>query len=87
MWVFAGIYGPLTRDGKSLLREELGALRGLWEDPWCIRGDFNGISFPYERSWVRRSNQSMREFSEFIDDLEVVDLPLKGGKFTWYGGL
>ncbi|RVW12507.1 hypothetical protein CK203_082433 [Vitis vinifera] len=36
--------------GKSMIGsekedfwEELGAIRGLWEDPWCIGGDFNAI--------------------------------------------
>ena len=29
----------------------------------------------------------MRRFSEIIDVLELVDLPLLGGKFTWSGGL
>ena len=84
---FIGIYGPLTRDVRSLLWEELGALRGLWEDPWCIGGDFNVIRFLCERSRVRRLYRAVRRFSNFIDDLELVDLPLKGGKFTWCGGL
>ena len=34
-----------------------------------------------------RLNQSMRGFSDAIDDLELVDLPLNGGNFTWSGGL
>ena len=75
-------FRPLTRDGSSLLWEELGALRGLWEDLWCIGGDFNVIRFPCERSSVRRLNLLMRGFSQFIDDLELVNLSLKGGKFT-----
>ena len=29
VWVFSGVYGPLTKDGKSLLWEELSAIRGL----------------------------------------------------------
>ena len=32
-WVFIGVYGPLSKDGSTLLWEELGAIRGLWEDP------------------------------------------------------
>ena len=31
-------------------------------------------------------NHSMRQFSEFIDELELIDLPLLGGNFTWSGG-
>ena len=29
----------------------------------------------------------MRRFAQVIDDLELVDLPLQGGSFTWSGGL
>ncbi|RVW97672.1 Transposon TX1 uncharacterized 149 kDa protein [Vitis vinifera] len=29
----------------------------------------------------------MRRFAEIVDDLELVDLPLQGGEFTWNGGL
>ena len=29
----------------------------------------------------------MRQFSKFIDELELIDLPLLGDNFTWSGGL
>ncbi|KAL6312511.1 hypothetical protein AAG906_033303 [Vitis piasezkii] len=29
----------------------------------------------------------MRRFAQVMDDLELVDLPLQGGSFTWSGGL
>ena len=29
----------------------------------------------------------MKRFSEIIEDLELRDLPLQGGSFTWKGGL
>ena len=49
VWIFSGVYGPFSRDGRSLIWEELSAIRGLWEDPWCIGGgDFNVICFPSE---------------------------------------
>ena len=32
-------------------------------------------------------SSSMRRFSEVIDDLDLRDLPLQGGPFTWSGGL
>ena len=50
VWAFTGVYSPLSKDGRSLIWEELSAIRGLWEDPWCIGGDFNVIRFPSERS-------------------------------------
>ena len=67
--------------------EELGAIRGLWSDPWCIGGDFNVIRFLSKRSREGRLFGSMRRFSEVIDELALRDLPFQGGPFTWSGGL
>ena len=67
--------------------EEFGAIRGLWDDPWCLGGDFNIILFQQERSSQRRISSAIRRFAETVDDLELVDLPLQGGEFTWNGGL
>ena len=86
VWAFTGVYGPLSRDGRTLFQEELGAEIGLWEEPWCVAGDFNVNCFPFERSRVGRLNISMRRFSEVIDEMELVDLPLSGGNFNWRGG-
>ncbi|RVX10943.1 hypothetical protein CK203_013310 [Vitis vinifera] len=86
-WVFTGVYGPFTKVERKGMWEELGAIRGLWDDPWCLGGDFNITLFQHERSSQRRTSSAMRRFAEFVDDLELVDLPLQGGEFTWSGGL
>ena len=83
VWIFTGVYVPLTRDGRLLVQDELGVVKGLWEDPWCVRGDFNVISFPSEHNRLGRLNRSMYRFSEVINDLELV--ALLGGKYTWRG--
>ncbi|XP_057528953.1 uncharacterized protein LOC130807666 [Amaranthus tricolor] len=46
-------------------------------------GDFNVILHPYERTRTFRCDRSMREFSEWIVDLGLIDIPLHGVKFTW----
>ena len=58
---------------------ELGAIKGLWNEPWCVAEDFNMIRFPSERSRGGRLTQAMRRFSEVIEELELRDLPLQGG--------
>ena len=40
-WTFLGVYGPVERRLKEAFWEELGSIRGWWEGPWCLRGDFN----------------------------------------------
>ncbi|RVX20185.1 Transposon TX1 uncharacterized 149 kDa protein [Vitis vinifera] len=87
MWFFTGVYGPTLKSYREPFWEELGAIRGLWSDPWCIGGDFNVIRFPSERSREGRLSGSMRRFSKVLDELALRDLPLQGGPYTWSGGL
>ncbi|RVW51067.1 LINE-1 retrotransposable element ORF2 protein [Vitis vinifera] len=87
LWTFTGVYGPTIKRHRELFWEELGAIRGLWSDPWCIGGDFNVVRFLASASRVGRLTGSMRRFSEVIEELALKDLPLHGGLFTWSGGL
>ena len=86
-WVFTGVYELTTKEGRDQLWDDLGAVRGLWGKPWCIGGDFNVTHFPNERNREGRILSSMRKFSQVIDELELKDLPLQGGSYTWKGGL
>ncbi|RVX21004.1 hypothetical protein CK203_002724 [Vitis vinifera] len=78
--IFSGVYGPTMKRYREFFWEKLGVIRGLWNDPWCIGGDFNVIRFPSERSRDGRVSSSMRRFSEVIDDLDLRDLPLRGAR-------
>ena len=86
VWMFTRVYGPFTREERECLWEELGAIRGIWEDPWCLGGDFNIILFQRERSRQGRLTAAMRRFAQIVDELELVDLPMQGGLFTWNRG-
>ena len=61
--MFIGVYGPVERSFKDLFWEELGSIRGLWNVPWCLGGDFNEILSPNERSKGGRIPPAMRRFS------------------------
>ena len=86
-WIFSGVYGPLLKKEMEDFWAELGAVRALWSDLWCVAGDFNVVRFLVESSRGGRLSFSMRRFSEIIEDLELRDLSLQGGSFTWKGGL
>ena len=87
VWVFTGVYGPFSREERECLWEENGAIRGLWEERWCLGDDFNTILYQSERSRNGRITSAMRRFAQIINDLGLVDIPLQGGSFTWSGGL
>ena len=46
-------------------------------------GDFNVVRFPSERLGSNSFTTAMREFSNFISEQGLIDLPLQGGSFTW----
>ncbi|RVW12516.1 hypothetical protein CK203_082429 [Vitis vinifera] len=83
----SGVYGPFTKVEREGMWEELGAIRGLWDDPWCLGGDFNITLFQQERSSQRRISSAMRRFAETVDDLELVDCPFRGESSHGMGGL
>ena len=86
LWAFTGVYGPVKRSKRELFWEELGALKGLWEGPWCIGGDFNMVLSPNDRNSIGRLSHPVRHFNEVLNELGLRDLPLQGGPFTWRGG-
>ena len=86
VWMFTRVYGPFSREERGWLWEELGAIRGLWNDPWCLGGDFNVILSQRKRSRQGRLTGAMRRFAQIVDELELLDLPMQGGLFTWNGG-
>ena len=46
-------------------------------------GDFNVVRFPFERSGSTSFTAAMWEFSNFISEQGLIDIPLQGGPLTW----
>ena len=46
-------------------------------------GDFNVVRFPFKLSGSTSFTVAMREFSNFISEQGLIDIPLQGGSFTW----
>jgi hypothetical protein len=82
-WAYSGVYGPIRAVDRNLMWEELAGIASWWEVPWCVGGDFNIVRYPSERVGSTTLSHSMRDFSEFIFTMGLLDLPMEGGNFTW----
>ena len=78
LWIFTRVYDPMCRRNRESFWDELGGIRGLWSDPWCIGGDFNMIRFSGERIRGGGLSPAMRRFLEVIEDLEQRDTLCRG---------
>ena len=87
VWMFTWVYGPILTEEREDFWDELCAIKGLWNDPLCVGGDFNAVRILEERRSCQRFLASMRRFSQFIEEMCLKDLLLFGGLFTWCGGL
>ena len=82
-WVGTGLYGPTIDGLRHEFWDELSTVCQKWALPWCVFGDFNMVHFPSERLGCTRLTCHMMDFSDFIEESHLVDLPLGGGQYTW----
>ena len=66
--------------------DELIGIQQYWDVPWCYIRDFNIIRLPSEWLGGLRLTLAMETFFEFIEELNLIDLPLEGGSYTWSSG-
>ncbi|CAL5339220.1 unnamed protein product [Camellia sinensis] len=81
--VVVNIYAPNDSRLRSQLWEVLFRLRLSFQQPWCIGGDFNEVRSMGERKGCLRRDRGMSEFNEFLEKMELCDLPMLGRRFTW----
>jgi hypothetical protein len=77
------------RDKRSLWCNILMSKEGFGDGLWCVVGDFNSVRETYERRGVATNSiggrsLEMVDFDAFLNNLEMIDLPLIGRSFTWF---
>ncbi|MCH81419.1 LINE-1 reverse transcriptase like, partial [Trifolium medium] len=81
------VYAPSSSSGKrklwqALLEFKLNNEKG----EWCLGGDFNAVLKVGERkgssSLYRQAERW--EFNQFVEGMDVIDIPVTGKKFTWF---
>ena len=58
-------------------------VRDNLEVPFLRMGDFNEVLNVGERSGNSNFTRSMEDFRQWVEDMNLVDLPLIERKFTW----
>ncbi|KAM3222863.1 hypothetical protein P3L10_022133 [Capsicum annuum] len=82
----SGTRGVIIMVERKEVWDELGAVKGILEGPWAVCGNLNMCRFPTEKRDCQRRTSAMIELSDTIEDLELTDLPLEGGSYTWFRG-
>ena len=82
-WFCTSIYGLNADQHRAALWEELW-VRVRWTMAWLLFRDFNIIRYPCERLGYSSFSPAMFDFSNFIENNFLVDLPLDGASFIWF---
>ena len=77
------IYGPNDRAGRFHVFSEIKSAISTINKTTLLLGDFNVTLHSWERQGTYRCARSTYEFSCWIRDLGLIDIPLQGTKFTW----
>ncbi|GAU48515.1 hypothetical protein TSUD_244350 [Trifolium subterraneum] len=88
-FLVANVYAPCDDGAKLVLWGSLSArIQSLGRQRLCVYGDFNAVKLVDERRSSRGESRSLDHipFNSFIDDNNLIDLPLSGRKFTWFKG-
>ncbi|XP_015169579.1 uncharacterized protein, partial [Solanum tuberosum] len=81
-----GVYAPTCNLERQEVWWEIGAVRSLFTGPWVLGGDFNIVRYASEKRNCSRTSVYMNDFSDVIEDMELIDPPLEGGNYTWARG-
>ena len=79
IWACSGVYGPNHNNVRGYMWDELVGIQQYWNVPWCCIWDFNVVRFPSGWRGGSRLTLAMEKFSEFVEDLNLIDLPLERG--------
>ena len=80
------VYRPHTAGEKKAFWQELLELKNSLDIPLIVMGDFNEITCPEKRLGCVTMSRLMAEFVEWINEMELSNLPFSGCKFTWSRG-
>ena len=87
LFFFVNVYAPCNTAGRRVLWETLYNLKyGSSAGEWCLVGDFNAVSNREERTGISENwgHIDMVDFNAFVNEMNLIDPPLHGNKFTYF---
>ncbi|XP_073360397.1 uncharacterized protein [Aegilops tauschii subsp. strangulata] len=82
-WKLTNIYGPCQQDARVDFLDWFKNYQVGDDENWLVLGDFNYIRYHHNRNKDGGSINDMFLFNEAISNQALVEIPLKGRKFTW----
>jgi hypothetical protein len=82
-WNLTVVYGSCQGQERQQFVGWLNYLQILDDDNWMILGDFNFYRSPDNRNRGGGNMQDVMTFNDIINNLGLLEIPLKGRSFTW----
>jgi len=82
-WWWTSVYGPQGDQEKLMFLDEMQLIRSSCLDAWVVWGDFNLIYQAADKNNRRLNRRLMNSFRDFLGEVELQELHLKGRLFTW----
>jgi exonuclease III len=82
-WILTNIYDPCQAERKAMFLDWFANIDMPDDTDWLIVRDFNFIRSPSDRNKPGGDTNGMLLFNEAINNLGIIELALKGRKFTW----
>ncbi|XP_071694370.1 uncharacterized protein [Rutidosis leptorrhynchoides] len=80
--IITNVYGPHNDEGKKELWDSLEILMSYKDAGWVICGDFNEVRIESERLNSLFIERRAAMFNNFIEKMQLVEIPLLGKNFT-----
>ncbi|KAE8687812.1 Beta-adaptin-like protein A [Hibiscus syriacus] len=81
--VLINVYGPSVEEVKDEFFRELSNFVTNLNLPICIGGDLNAYLNPSEKYAVAQNWHALDLLRSFVQQTNLIDLPLSGGMYTW----
>ncbi|KAK0599556.1 hypothetical protein LWI29_006326 [Acer saccharum] len=81
--VLCNVYAPVVEKDRRDIWGFILQVQQSLSIPWCIGGDFNTVLNEAERKGGEFNKWSAAAFNNFMLQAKVIDIPLRGGDFTW----